>query len=117
MNGPIQTGHRQGNHNRHDGSLRLCRNGKEVTAAHASSGRCVGQSWIAARLTEARTVIAEASAHSDHLLRLACQVVIAHAEGETERSGARALLFAIDARSPVHLKIGSTVSEQLRGRT
>jgi hypothetical protein len=117
MNGPIQTGHSQGNHHRHDGSLRLCRNGKKVSAAHASSGRCVGQSWIAARLTEARTVIAEASAHSDHLLRLACQVVISHAEGDTERAGARALLFAVDVRSPVRLQIGAAGSAQLRGRT
>lgn len=78
---------------------------------------CVGQSWIAARLSEARTVIAEASAHSDHLLRLACNVVISHGEGETERAGARALLFAIDARSPARLQIGAAGSAALRGRT
>ena len=78
---------------------------------------CVGEVWIAARLSEARTVIAEASAHSDHLLRLACNVVISHGEGETERAGARALLFAIDARSPARLQIGAARSEKSRGRT
>ena len=78
---------------------------------------CVGQSWIAARLREARTVISEASRHSDHLLRLACNVVISHGEAETERAGARALLFAIDARSPTRLQIGAAGSADLRGRT
>ena len=34
--------------------------------------------WPAARLKEARAVIADVARHSDHLIRLACNVLAAH---------------------------------------
>jgi hypothetical protein len=57
--------------------------------------------WPAARLVEARAVIADVARHSDHLVRLACNVLVTHGESETERRDARALLFVIDARRPM----------------
>lgn len=59
------------------------------------------RAWPAARIAEARTVIADVAHHSDHLVRLACNVLSAHGETEAERRDARALLFVIDARCPV----------------
>ena len=56
--------------------------------------------WPKARVAEARAVIADVAHHSDHLIRLACQVLSAHGETEAERREARALLFVIDARCP-----------------
>ncbi len=57
--------------------------------------------WPAARLKEARAVIADVARHSDHLIRLACNVLAAHGTTEAERKGARVLLVVIDARQPV----------------
>jgi hypothetical protein len=59
------------------------------------------RTWPAARVNEARAVIADVARHSDHLVRLACNVLITHSESETERRDARALLFVIDARRPM----------------
>ncbi|MCC5988742.1 MAG: hypothetical protein JJT95_13760 [Pararhodobacter sp.] len=56
--------------------------------------------WPKARVLEARAVIADVAHHSDHLVRLACNVLTRHGETEAERRDARALLFAIDARCP-----------------
>ena len=56
--------------------------------------------WPRTRVLEARTVIADAAHHSDHLVRLACNVLTAHGETEQERRDARALLFVIEARCP-----------------
>jgi len=56
--------------------------------------------WTAERLAEARAVIADVAHHSDHLIRLACNVLTAHGESENERRDARALLFVIEARCP-----------------
>ena len=60
------------------------------------------QDWIDERSQEARAVIADVAHHSDHLVRLACNVLSAHGETEAERRDARALLFVIEARCPRH---------------
>ena len=57
--------------------------------------------WPADRLAEARAVIADVARHSDHLIGLACNVLVAHGETEAERKDARVLLLVIDARRPV----------------
>lgn len=53
-----------------------------------------------ARVIEARAIIADVAHHSDHLVRLACNVLTRHGETEEERREARALLFVIEARCP-----------------
>jgi hypothetical protein len=58
------------------------------------------QEWIDERLAEARIVVADVVHHSDHLIRLACNVLVQHGETPTEREDARILLVVIDARSP-----------------
>ena len=58
-------------------------------------------SWPADRLAEARAVIADVAHHGDHLIRLACNVLVAHGETATERKDARVLLVVIDARRPI----------------
>lgn len=60
----------------------------------------VRQEWIEERLREARIVVADVVNHSDHLLRLACNVLVQHGESEAEREDARILLVVLDARSP-----------------
>ena len=57
--------------------------------------------WPTDRLAEARAVIADVAHHSDHLIRLACNVLAAHGETDGERKDARALLLVIDARRPI----------------
>ena len=57
--------------------------------------------WPQDRLAEARAVIADVAHHSDHLIRLACNVLTAHGETPAEREGAQRLLVVIDARRPV----------------
>ena len=57
--------------------------------------------WLADRLAEARAVIADVAHHSDHLIRLACNVLVAHGQTATERKDARVLLMVIDARQPI----------------
>jgi hypothetical protein len=57
--------------------------------------------WPADRLAEARAVIADLAHHSDHLIRLACKVLVTHGETAAERKDARVLLVVIDARQPV----------------
>ena len=57
--------------------------------------------WAADRLAEARAVVADVARHSDHLVGLACDVLVAHGETEAERKDARVLLLVIDARRPV----------------
>jgi hypothetical protein len=57
--------------------------------------------WPADRLAEARTVIADVTHHSDHLIRLACNVLAAHGDTPAEREDAQRLLVVIDARRPV----------------
>ena len=57
--------------------------------------------WPAERLAEARAVVADVARHSDHLVGLACDVLVAHGETAEERKDARVLLLVIDARRPV----------------
>ena len=57
--------------------------------------------WPAERLVEARSVIADVAHHSDHLIRLACNVLVTHGDTAAERKDARVLLVVIDARRPV----------------
>ena len=63
-------------------------------------GRCP-TNWPADRLVEARAVIADVAHHSDHLIRLACNVLVTHGVTAAERNDARVLLLVVDARQPV----------------
>lgn len=63
-------------------------------------GRCQ-TNWPADRVAEARVVIADVAHHSDHLIRLACNVLVAHGETAAERKDAGLLLVVVDARQPV----------------
>ena len=60
----------------------------------------VRQDWVDERLREARIVVADVVNHSDHLLRLACNVLVQHGETPDEREDARILLVVLDGRSP-----------------
>jgi hypothetical protein len=60
-----------------------------------------GPHWPSDRLIEARAVIADVVHHSVHLIRLACNVLVAHGETKAEREDARRLLAIIDARRPI----------------
>ena len=57
--------------------------------------------WPADRVAEARAVIADAPHPSAHLIRLACNVLVAHGETAAERKDAGLLLVVVDARQPV----------------
>ena len=57
--------------------------------------------WPADRLAEARAVVADVALHSDHLVGLACDVLVSHGETAAERKDARVLQLVIDARRPV----------------
>ena len=57
--------------------------------------------WPADRVAEARAVIADVTHHSDHLIRLACTVLVAHGVTAAERRDARILLLVVDSRQPV----------------
>lgn len=57
--------------------------------------------WPADRVAEARAVIADVAHHSDHLIRLACNVLVTHSDTAAERKDASVLLVVIDARRPV----------------
>ena len=57
--------------------------------------------WPSDRLAEARAVIADVAHHSDHLIRLACNVLVAHGVTAAERKDARVLLLVVDARQPI----------------
>ena len=58
------------------------------------------QDWIDERLREARIVLADVVHHSDHLIRLACEVLVQHGETPEEREDAQLLLVVLDAKSP-----------------
>lgn len=57
--------------------------------------------WTADRVAEARAVIADVAHHSDHLIRLACNVLATLGDTAAERKDARVLLVVIDARQPI----------------
>ena len=61
----------------------------------------VRQDWVDERLREARIVVADVANHSDHLIRLACDVLVQHGETPGERADAQRLLVVVDARRPV----------------
>jgi hypothetical protein len=56
--------------------------------------------WIDERRRDARAVVADVVHHSDHLIRLACTVLVQHGETIEEREDARILLVVVDARHP-----------------
>lgn len=56
--------------------------------------------WLDERRREARMVVADVVHHSDHLIRLACNVLVQHGETPEEREDARILLVALDAKTP-----------------
>jgi len=58
------------------------------------------QDWIDERRREARIVVADVVNHSDHLILLACNVLVQHGETPSEREDARILLVVLDAKSP-----------------
>jgi hypothetical protein len=69
------------------------------------------QDWIDERRREARIVVADVVNHSDHLLRLACNVLVQHGETPEEREDARILLVVLDAKSPRRLPAPSSGRE------
>ncbi|MFP1646432.1 hypothetical protein [Pontitalea aquivivens] len=71
----------------------------------------VRQDWIDERRREARIVVADVVNHSDHLLRLACNVLVQHGETPEEREDARILLVVLDAKSPRRLPAPSSDRE------
>lgn len=60
----------------------------------------VRREWIDERRREARIVVADVLNHSDHLIRLACNLLVQHGETPEEREDARILLVVLDAKSP-----------------
>jgi hypothetical protein len=48
--------------------------------------------------------VADVVNHSDHLIRLACNVLVQHGETPEEREDARILLVVLDAKSPRRLE-------------
>jgi len=44
--------------------------------------------------------VADVVHHSDHLVRLACKVLVRHGETPEEREDAQLLLVVLDAKSP-----------------
>ena len=61
------------------------------------------QEWIDERRREARMVVADVVNHSDHLIRLACNVLVQHGETPEEREDVRILLVVLDAKTPRRL--------------
>jgi len=72
-------------------------------APSKSKGVQIRQDWIEERLREARMVVADMIHHSDHRIRLACDVLIRHGETPQEREDARILLIVLDAKTPGRL--------------
>ncbi|WP_295512047.1 hypothetical protein [uncultured Sulfitobacter sp.] len=60
----------------------------------------VRQDWIEERRREARIVVADVVHHSDHMLRIACKVLVQHGETPEEREDARILLVIVDSKTP-----------------
>jgi len=74
---------------------------KPHLSVHKHSARDAARTdWIDERRREARAVIADVAHHSDHLIRLACTVLVQHGETDEEREDARILLVVLDARHP-----------------
>ena len=58
------------------------------------------QDWIDERPREARIVVADVVHHSDHLLRMACKVLVKYGETSEECEDARILLVILEAKAP-----------------
>ena len=58
----------------------------------------IRQDWIEERRREARAIVADVVHHSDHLVCLACNVLVQHGETLKEREDARILLVVLDAK-------------------
>ena len=56
------------------------------------------QDWIDERLREARIVVADVVHHSDHMVRLACNVLVQHGQTPEEREDARILLVVLGGK-------------------
>lgn len=56
--------------------------------------------WLDERRREARLVVADVVHHSDHLIRLACNVLVRHGETPEECEDARILLVVLEAKTP-----------------
>ena len=56
--------------------------------------------WIDERRREARIIVADVVHHSDHMLRIACRVLVQHGETPEEREDARILLVVLEAKTP-----------------
>jgi len=56
--------------------------------------------WIDERRREARIVVADVVHHSDHMLRIACKVLVQHGETPEECEDARILLVIVDGKTP-----------------
>jgi hypothetical protein len=57
------------------------------------------QDWIDERLREARIVVADVVHHSDHMVRLACNVLVQHGQTPAEREDARILLVVLGGKA------------------
>ena len=57
------------------------------------------QDWIDERLREARIVVADVVHHSDHMVRLACNVLVQHGQTPEEREDARILLVVMGGKA------------------
>jgi hypothetical protein len=57
------------------------------------------QDWIDERLREARIVVADVVHHSDHMVRLACNVLVQHGQTPEEREDARILLVVLGGKA------------------
>jgi hypothetical protein len=57
------------------------------------------QDWIDERLREARIVVADVVHHSDHMVRLACNVLVQHGQTPEEREDARILLVVLGGKT------------------
>lgn len=67
--------------------------------------------WIDERRREARIIVADVVHHSDHMLRIACKVLVQHGETPEEREDARILLVVLDAKTPGHAERHRTEPE------
>jgi hypothetical protein len=74
---------------------------KQRLSVRNHSGRDAARTdWIDERRREAHAVVADVAHYSDHLIRLACTLLVRHGETEEEREDARILLVVVDARHP-----------------
>jgi len=73
---------------------------QHLSVRNHSARNAVRADWIEERRSEARAVVADVAHHSDHLIRLACKVLVQHGETDKEREDARILLVVVDAKHP-----------------